>query len=262
MFVAGCGSGGSTPPASAGGTADATAQGTFNAQLADQHSGSKAVGAGALLATTTTPASTPVVKTATAPAPAPVQTVKAQTPTHTTAAKPVTHIHVITTPGHTRTVVVTRRLPPKVIVHTVTHAVARTITVTKIEAPVVPQGAFMPSRHQTLAQTRFMVPGGNVGCELSAAGARCDIQQRVWAPPPQPSGCTSEWGNAITIGRHGIAAFACGGRSAVSAGSKVVPDGWDDKVGRMTCEVRSFGLNCFSASGHGFILSRTGYTRY
>ncbi len=145
---------------------------------------------------------------------------------------------------------------------TVTKTRVHTVTVTKIVAPSLPQGAFMPSRHQALEQPRFTVPGGNVGCEISASGARCDIQQRVWAPPQQPSDCTAAWGNAITVGRHGNSAFACGGTSAVSAGAKVVPDDWDDKVGRMTCQVRSFGLNCFSASGHGFIVSRTGYTLY
>ncbi len=41
-----------------------------------------------------------------------------------------------------------------------------------------------------------------------------------------------------------------------------MPDGWDDTVGRITCQVRRFGVNCFSAHGHGFILSRTGYTLY
>jgi hypothetical protein len=120
----------------------------------------------------------------------------------------------------------------------------------------------MPSTHQALAQTRFTVPGSNIGCDLIAGGVRCDIQQRVWAPPPQPSSCNARWGNAIAMHATGVAGFACGGVSAISTDAKVVPDGWDDKVGTITCEVRSFGVDCFSAGGSGFILSRTGYTFY
>ncbi len=48
----------------------------------------------------------------------------------------------------------------------------------------------------------------------------------------------------------------------MSSGSEVVPIGWDDKIGHVTCQVRSFGLNCFSTANHGFIISRTGYTLY
>jgi hypothetical protein len=140
----------------------------------------------------------------------------------------------------------------------VTHYVTKVKTV----SPDVPDGAFLPSKHQALAQTRFAVTGGNVGCEFAGGSVRCDIQQRGWVPPLQPSSCTSSWGNAITLRTHGAAAFTCGGRSAISATATVMPDGWDDTVGRITCQVRTFAVDCFSPSGHGFILSRTGYTAY
>ena len=86
VLVAGCGSSGSSgsDPTAAAGAADATAQDTFNAQLADQHPGSKAAGANALVATTSTPATT-VAST-------PPATTAA--PTTVTTVKPVTRIHV------------------------------------------------------------------------------------------------------------------------------------------------------------------------
>lgn len=252
MLVAGCGGGsssGSDPSASAG-VAGAAAQDTFNAQLADQHPGSKAAGAKALVATTSTPATT-VASTPAATTPAPVTV---------TTVKPVTQIHVVTTPGRTRTVYVNRKVPPRVITRTRTKVVTHTVT-QAVSSPV-PTGAFTPSKHPALAQTRFMVPGGNLGCELSVNGARCDITQRSWAPPAQPNSCTSTYGNAIELGRQGRASFPCGGHSAISSGAEVVPVNWDDKIGHVTCQVRSFGLNCFSTTNHGFIISRTGYTLY
>jgi FAD/FMN-containing dehydrogenase len=134
--------------------------------------------------------------------------------------------------------------------------------VTKKVAPDVPSGAFMPSTHQALAQARFTVPGSNIGCDLTAGGVRCNIQQRGWTAPPQPSSCNATWGNAIAMQATGAPAFACGGASAISSDAKVVPDGWDDKVGKITCQVRSFSVDCFSAGRHGFIISRTGYAFY
>ncbi|HUY58694.1 MAG TPA: hypothetical protein VMV16_03205 [Solirubrobacteraceae bacterium] len=146
----------------------------------------------------------------------------------------------------------TKRTPPKTVIHYVKKRVL----------PDVPSGAFMPSSHQALAQARFTVPGSNIGCDLVSGGVRCDIQQRAWTPPAQPSSCSASWGNAIAMGARGAPAFACGGASAISSYAKVVPDGWDDKVGTITCQVRSFSVDCFSAHGHGFIFSRTGYTFY
>ena len=64
-------------------------------------------------------------------------------------------------------------------------------------------------------------------------------------PPSRPA-ATSTYGNAIELGRHGVASFPCGGHSAISAGSEVVPIGWDDTIGHVTCQVRGFGVDCFS----------------
>ena len=137
-----------------------------------------------------------------------------------------------------------------------------TKTVTKTVAPDIPSGAFMPSTHPVLSETSFTVSGGNIGCAFGRGGLRCEIQQRVWAPPAQPASCGGSWGNALNLGATGGPTFACGGSSVASANAQVVPDGWDDRVGQITCQVRSFGVDCFSAGRHGFIVSRTGYTLY
>jgi hypothetical protein len=248
-MVAGCGSSSPPPPTGASTTGSSGgATGSFDPQLAPkqkhggatggsgaQNSGEQAAGAGALVGTTSsTPATTTSVASTT-----PVQT---QTKAATTTKPKII----------TRTITVTKRTPPKTVIHYVTKKVL----------PDVPSGAFMPSSHQALAQGRFTVPGSNIGCDLVSGGVRCDIQQRSWTPPAQPSSCNGSWGNAIDLGATGVPAFACGGASAISSDAKVVPDGWDNKVGTITCQVRSFSVDCYSAHGHGFIFSRTGYTFY
>lgn len=261
LLIAGCGGGGSTTAASSAvaGTADSDA---FNPSLAGNAGPSSAGGASALVQTTSAVTPTP--------------SKPASTPASTPAGKPhtntVTVARTVTTPAprpRTVTVTVTVAQPakpakPKTVVHVVKRTVTNTVTrtVTTRVAPQVPSGAFMPAGHPALAQASFTVPGSNVGCAISHSSVRCDIEKRAWTPPSQPRKCSASWGNAVVLESKGAPAFVCGGASAFFANAKVVPDGWDDKYGGFTCQVRSFGVNCFSARNHGFIVSRTGYTLY
>lgn len=147
---------------------------------------------------------------------------------------------------------------------TVTHTrtVVHTVTVSRSVRPDVPSTAFLPSRHPALAQTSFTVAGGNIGCAINALGVRCELVHRVWAAPLTPARCRAAWGDTIALQARGRASFACGGRSPLSPDAKVIPDGWDDKIGRMTCQVRGIGVDCFSTRHHGFMISRTGYALY
>ena len=147
-------------------------------------------------------------------------------------------------------------------VHTVVHVRKVTKTKTKTLRPAVPSGAFLPSMHQALALTSFTVSGSNVGCEIGPGGARCSVQSRVWAAPPQPLRCRTTWGDTIVLQGRKSAKFVCGGASGFAADAKVIPDGWDDTVGNVTCQVRGVGVDCFSKKHHGFIISRTGYATY
>jgi hypothetical protein len=148
--------------------------------------------------------------------------------------------------------------------HIVYRGQTRTVTKTIVKTvrPDVPVGAFLPSKHPELAQKSFTVTGSNIGCEIDGATVRCGIQHRAWAAPLQPSSCTASWGDTIDLGGHGPPTFACGGSNPISASATLIPSGWDDKVGSVTCEIRSFGVNCFSASHSGFMISRTGYALY
>lgn len=175
--------------------------------------------------------------------------------TSTTVSRPATTstTKTSTTPVHTvyRTIYVTR-------VHRKTVYLTRTVTV----APDVPEGAFLPSKHPQLTERSFTVSDGNIGCTIGTGVVRCGILRRNWVPPLQPSDCKGSWGDTIALSGKTAAQFACAGPNPFSATSSVVPDGWDDRFGTVTCEVRIFGVDCFASSKHGFIIGRTGYALY
>lgn len=154
------------------------------------------------------------------------------------------------------------RTVQRTVTVTDTRTVVHTVTVSKSVRPDVPSTAFLPSTHPALAQTSFTVAGGNIGCAIATDAVRCELVHRVWAPPPVPARCRSGWGDTIALRARGPASFACGGRSPLAPDAKVIPDGWDDRIGGMTCQVRGIGVDCFSARHHGFMISRTGYALY
>ena len=104
--------------------------------------------------------------------------------------------------------------------------------------------------------------GGNLGCSLSGGALRCTVKRRVWTGPSQPVSCKSGWGNTISLPTRGAAHFTCGRAGAISSRAKLIPNGWDDRLGRFICQVRSIGVYCYSSSGHGLMISRSGFATY
>ncbi len=214
--------------------------------------------------TTTIPTTTTTATTTTTPTtttnPAKTTTTKT-TPAKTTTTQTTPATHTTTTTNKTKkpttpTTTVRTIIKTKTKVKTVVH------TVTKTVRPDVPTGAFLPSTHPVLAQSSFTVAGSNVTCVISSSAIRCAILRRVWAAPVQPPTCRRTWGDTISLSRQGLPQFVCASSKPLSTDATVIPVGYDDKVGDFTCEVRSFGVDCFSPGHSGFLLSRTGYAFY
>jgi hypothetical protein len=194
---------------------------------------------------------TTTVATKTKTASKPTSTKKAQSPPkQVTPAKPKTVVRYVT------------RYKTHIVYRTRTQTVTKTVVKQVKVSPDVPGGAYLPSKHPQLAQSNFTITGTNIGCEIAGAMVRCGIQHRAWAAPLQPSSCKGTWGDTIQLGGNGPPKFACGGNDPISLSAKVIPPGWDDTVGKVTCEIRNFGVNCFSTSRSGFMISRTGYSLY
>jgi|SRR5579884_163671 len=143
---------------------------------------------------------------------------------------------------------------------TVTHTI--TITNTRYIRPSVPDGAGLPSIHAALALTHFDTDHGNIGCEISGGTVRCDVGSRAWTAPKKPWSCQKAWGQGIFVSPSGSPQFVCAGDSVLDPTGAYVLPGYDDKVGSVTCQVRSFGVTCFEADGHGFTIGRTGYLMF
>ncbi len=154
----------------------------------------------------------------------------------------------------------TTALGPRVVVKVKT--VLRDVIVHVPSHPSGPLTAFRPSRNPMLQQNEFVVAGGNVSCSLYVGGLRCTVKRRAWSGPSQPVSCKLGWGNTISLPTRGAAHFTCGRVRPVSSQVKLIPNGWDDQLGRFICQVRSIGVYCYSPSGHGLMISRTGFATY
>jgi len=106
------------------------------------------------------------------------------------------------------------------------------------------------------AATFFESPSHNIGCVIGSSGARCDIREHAWKPPPKPSDCPVDWGFGLTVGRHGFARWVCAG-DTVFGGKRVLAYRNSIHRGRFTCTSYRNGMKCVNErNGHGFTLAR------
>jgi hypothetical protein len=107
------------------------------------------------------------------------------------------------------------------------------------------------------AYTFFETPSHNIGCVISAKyGARCDIRERAWTPPPKPRSCELDWGFGLNVGRRGLGSWVCAG-DTVFGGKKVL--GYRESIerGRFRCSSYRNGVRCVNTrNDHGFRLAR------
>ncbi len=121
------------------------------------------------------------------------------------------------------------------------------------------QGEAEPTRVVHL-QT-FRSPTGNIGCGMYDGGARCDIRERDWSPPPRPARCPKEvdFGQGLAVSAAGRASFVCAGDTALDPGAKALAYGTASQVGASECVSRTSGVTCTNSSGHGFFISVQSY---
>ncbi|WKG03507.1 DUF6636 domain-containing protein [Mycolicibacterium sp. HK-90] len=108
--------------------------------------------------------------------------------------------------------------------------------------------------------TAFQSPSGNVGCQLSPTGVRCDIDQRDWSPPPRPADCRLDYGQGISLGAGKQAHLVCAGDTARTGSAEPLAYGAAITAGPIRCESTEAGMTCRdTGSGHGFSISREAY---
>ena len=108
----------------------------------------------------------------------------------------------------------------------------------------------------------FSSPTKNIGCALDRTGARCDIRERNWRPPPTPPSCELDFGFGLTVDRRGRGQFVCAGDTVLGS-KRILAYGRSIRRGRFRCVSRVRVMRCVNRrNGHGFALSRQAARRF
>ena len=110
--------------------------------------------------------------------------------------------------------------------------------------------------HVVGAMDYFVSPSHNIGCAITDTSVRCDIRQKSYRDPPQPSSCQLEYGQSLSVGLEGPAEFTCVGDTVLGA-HQILPYNSSTEVGDFGCTSRETGMTCYNLSTrHGFLISR------
>lgn len=106
---------------------------------------------------------------------------------------------------------------------------------------------------------RFVTPSGNITCEMSTTGTRCDVDQRAWQVPARPAVCSGRWATG-TVVAAGKGELSCVDGPFDGPGPAVLGYGESIELAGVVCASRETGVRCENrATLHGFSISRTAY---
>jgi hypothetical protein len=150
---------------------------------------------------------------------------------------------------------VTRTVTQPASPSTTTASTTPSATTTTTAANPAAPAANLPALHLRA----FRSPSSNLGCELDATVARCDIAQRTWKSPPRPASCQLDYGNGLEVLPSGTGRFTCAGDTALNPQDPPLPYGRRSTIGSLSCLSEPSGITCRNAAGHGFAIARTAY---
>jgi uncharacterized protein DUF6636 len=148
-----------------------------------------------------------------------------------------------------------------VIVTQSTTAVSTATTST----PATTESSTTTSAPPRVHLATFKSPTGNIGCDIIAGTARCDISQRSWSPPPTPKSCPPvvDYGQGLVVGGSGPGRLVCAGDTTRDPSAAPLSYGTDTVVGSFQCTSRTTGMTCTNTgTGHGFFISFQGYRAF
>lgn len=111
---------------------------------------------------------------------------------------------------------------------------------------------------------RFSSPTGNIGCDVSADFAVCEIGERNFELTPKPADCRFDWGAAVDfIDPSAPPTFgACESDTQLGAPDEL-SYGTTAVLGDYACLSQEVGMTCWNqTTGHGFSLSRDAYALF
>ena len=124
-------------------------------------------------------------------------------------------------------------------------------------SPSSPSVSRSQAREEASDLVAFSSPSGNIDCEVSSQGARCDIADHTWKAPAQPSSCTGAWGDAVQVTAE-RARLLCATSSL--RGGKALGYGRSVTRGDFRCDSDKDGVTCtHRPSHHAFSVARAAY---
>lgn len=112
------------------------------------------------------------------------------------------------------------------------------------------------------AVASFVLPSGNIHCQMTDTSATCTILQFQFEAPELPEGCAGSVGSTLTVEAGTQARFDCveGDPPPAPEGAALLDYGEQSTVGEMTCNSSTNGVLCrHDPSGEGFSVARAGY---
>lgn len=117
-----------------------------------------------------------------------------------------------------------------------------------------------PDDNTELAE--FVLPSGNIWCQMTETSATCTIGSFSYVPPTPPADCTGTVGSVFSVTAAEGATMPC-----VSAplprpeDATVLEYGQASTIGEITCHSSRNGATCrHNPTGQGFSVARAGYT--
>lgn len=130
-------------------------------------------------------------------------------------------------------------------------------------APEATPDASVPAEPTDAAELEaFVLPSGNIWCEMTSTSATCTILQFTYTAPEAPDDCDGTVGNVLQVTAADGASMACqsGAPGPAPADAPVLEYGSASTVGEMTCHSSRNGATCrHNPTGAGFSVARGGY---
>ncbi|MCO1656019.1 serine/threonine-protein kinase [Pseudonocardia humida] len=107
---------------------------------------------------------------------------------------------------------------------------------------------------------RFATPSGNIACAMSDDEVRCDVAERSWDLPPEPDGCTEEYGAGAVVSGDRPGELSCAAGTVAERGLEVLEYGTAVRRDGVLCASRETGVRCENeVTRHGFQVARAAY---
>lgn len=107
----------------------------------------------------------------------------------------------------------------------------------------------------------FVLPSGNIWCEMDAEQATCTILSIAYERPAPREGCDVELGQVITVTADGEVAYPCAEAERPPGDLPELDYGEGSTLGEMSCLSSRNGAHCrHDPSGAGFSVARAGVT--